>query len=557
MSRWILLVAAVGAVGIASSAGPPVGRGRQSVNAPATVLYGESIIQKHGGEGETHRYDVSLNEGDFLELSVAQNQLLVALSVRAPNGQMVHSINVPDIDSMPQRLMFVAPAFGRFSIDVTMVAGKRTHIETLPLQKNGPSEERQYELRVLAIRPATAIDRERARWFAVLERAADRERLGNMEGLRQAVPLYQEAAAGWRLMGDVALETATLEPLAHLTSYFTEYHRESAAARERLAELYPQMEERWLEVHNLRVLGNEYLEGGRLADATQAVTRALELARTNGFRQSAAASVLQLSLFAFELGNYDRSRELALQAQELASAIPDPALEALSLWDLGRLDALAGDLEGAISRNTRALDLAAGNASVTSRITMWLGFYHLQRGDLDEATAHFEARLALARITVQRDQEALTRLGLGDVLRARGDRDAARQRYQESASALVRGAQPWRCMAEQRLGRLDLEDGHLDAAEARFGTMRGIATTLQHAECEAEARAGLADVAARRGDLDTADKEAGRVVEIMEAFRLATVSLESRALGFARWRPRTSARWTSACSAAGAVMQRP
>ena len=58
---------------------------------------------------------------------------------------------------------------------------------------------------------------------------------------------------------------------------------------------------------------------------------------------------------------------------------------------------------------------------------------------------------------------------------ARGDREGARSGYEAAALALERGAQHWRCIAEQRLGRLDLENGQLDQAVARFTTMRDIA----------------------------------------------------------------------------------
>ena len=98
-------------------------------------------------------------------------------------------------------------------------------------------------------------------------------------------------------------------------------------------------------------------------------------------------------MYECELGNYERAREHAVRAQQLAAAIPDRPLEALTLWDLARLDSLAGDFDAAIARNTHALKLAAGNASATNVIMMWLGFNYLSRGELDEAETLFQARL--------------------------------------------------------------------------------------------------------------------------------------------------------------------
>ena len=138
---------------------------------------------------------------------------------------------------------------------------------------------------------------------------------------------------------------------------------------------------------------------------------------------------------------------------------------------------------------------------------------------------------------MQRDQEALARVGLADVQRARGDRNGARERYEAAAVLLEKGSQDWRCIVQQRLGRMDLEDGRLDQAVQRFETMAEIARRRQTPLCEAEARAGLSDVAARRGNLALADLEANRVVELTEAFRQAAANLESRSLGFGALAP--------------------
>ncbi len=415
-----------------------------------------------------------------------------------------------------------------------MAAGL-THTER---PRDAPTNSSQgYLLRVLALRPANPGDHDRARWFALLERAVESERRESMEGLKQALPLYQEASSGWRSTGDVTLEALTLEALAHMAGYFTQYNGESLAARERLAELYPGTEHRQLEIHNLRNLATEYIEAGRVEHAKQAVTRALNLALAAGFSESAAASLRNLGVYECEMGNYERAREYAVRAQEMAAAIPDRPLEALTFWDLARLDSLAGDFDAAIARNTHALELAEGNATATNVILTWLGFNHLSRGELDQAEARFQARLEAARRTVQRDQEALTRLGLADVKLARGDREGAREGYEAARRALERGAQHWRCIAEQRLGRLDLDSGQLDQAVAHFTTMRDIAVERRLPECEAEARAGLADVAMKRGDLEAADVEARRLVELAEGFGQAAISPESRALGFGRLAP--------------------
>jgi CHAT domain-containing protein/tetratricopeptide (TPR) repeat protein len=526
--RWVPIIAAL--VAAANSHSQADSRSARQTT-PAVLLSDGATYERGGVEGETSRYETLLAAGDFLEVKVSQDQLLVHVSVRGPDGGVLHSIFLPAVDPLPQRLMFVAPVSGVYRLEMRISGGFPAASE-LKKRSGADSDQRTYTLQVIALRQATSADRVRAGWFDMLERASALANLRTMDGLRQAVPVFRQAAAGWRAAGDTPLEIATLESLATLTGFFTQFGLDSSAARERLTVLYPETEEREGEVRNWRHLAVKYSQEGRLGDAKEAVSRAMDLALALGLHVAAARSQRELGNYEFALGNYQTARELAQRAYDLAAAIPDRAVEALTTWDLARLDDLAGDLDAAITRTRRALTLAEGDGPATTLTTMWLGFYYLQRGELDEAASNFEARLAMARTSVQRDQESLTRLGLGDVSRALGDREGARRRYEAAASELAQGAQPFRCIAEQRLGRMELEDGRLDQARAHFESMLEISTARHDSPCEAEGRAGLADVAAGTGDLVLADTQARRVLELTEAFREAAVSLESRSLGF-------------------------
>lgn len=536
MAPWV--VGALVAAGLHGQADATQSSQSQPATPPAAVLTDGATFQKSAAVGDTHRYEAVLTAGDFLEISVSQDQVLVTLSLREADGTLLRTTNVPDITPLPERMIFIAAVSGPYVLDV--YAAETSPSEALrepePHGNGAQGTPRTYSLQVVALHPATSDDRTRARWFEVLERAVQLERLETMDGLRQAIPLYREAADGWRAVGDVRFEAETLEALAGMTGIFTQFTRESSAARERLAGLYAQMGEREEEVVNWHRLALEYSKAGRLAHAKQALGRALEGALALSLRVTTARLRRHLGYIEFELGNFEQARALAQEAHHLAVAIPDRAVDAMAMWDLSRLDALAGDLDSAVARSLRSLDLAQGDTASTGLITMWLGFLHLRRGELDEAVSRFEARLAMLR-NVHRDQEAMARLGLGDVRLARGDRAGARERYTSALSALESGIQQFRCHAEQRLARMDLGDGQVDQARARFETMLKIAAQRQNPQCEAEARAGLADVAARHGDLETADAEARRVIELTELFRDAAVSLESRSLGFGALAP--------------------
>lgn len=528
-SSW----AAVAALTVCSAALTAI----QTPSTARAVLVDGATFERPAAQGDTHRYDVELTAGDFLEISASQDQLLVGLFLHGPDDSLI--LGATDIAPipLPMRLLAVAPVSGwyRLNVHVEQDLPRPSELNT-PRATVAGAESRRYTLRVIALRAATAEDRVREGSFRTFERAHALVQLQTLEGLRQSIPIFREAASGQRAAGDAPLEALTLESLASVTAFFMEFRADAIAARERLTELYAQLGEREEEVVSLRELATRYFADGRLADAKRAAGRALERASSLGLRAGLARSERDLGLYEAELGNYQRARDLAQQSRDLAARIGEPAIEALATWDLAELDELAGDLDAAIARDRRALELAVNDRNVTSHIVVRLGFTHLRRGELDEAAARFEARLAMPRV-VQKEEEALSRLGLGDVSLARGDRARARQRYEDAASALRTSYQRFRCIAEQRVGSLDLEEGRLDQARVRFETMIEIAARIQHPPCEAEGRAGLADVAARRGELDIADAEARRVVELTETFREAVASLESRSLGFGALAP--------------------
>jgi tetratricopeptide (TPR) repeat protein len=404
--------------------------------ATRPLLYTGLTLDQPTKLGETRRYDVVLDEGTFLELRVSQDRVLVKLSLLDENGTSLRVIDIPEIDPFPERLMFKASASGRFTVDVDVHSTLSAPSGESWVPRNTPP--RGYVLEVVAVRPSRPDDDRRLAWFDAMTQAEKLARAENMASLQQSIPLLQQTA---RNAGDPALEATTLEVLAHVTAYFTELHAYSVAARERLTELYPLIGFPHEEVLNWRRLAVEYSDDGRLDRAKSAVSHALDLSLARGFPVNVALCQRDLGVFEFGLGNYDRARDLAQRAQSAAIDLPLPALEALTLWDLARLDELAGDLDAALTRCRRGVEVGKGNALPTSLITLWLGFLHLSRGELDEAASEFQARLDMTRFAVQRDQQALAHVGLGDVLLARGDRAGARQRYETAAAALERGAQ--------------------------------------------------------------------------------------------------------------------
>jgi CHAT domain-containing protein/predicted negative regulator of RcsB-dependent stress response len=487
---------------------------------------------RQGAPGAVHAYTVDLHVDTFFEISVSQETKGVRLAVSGPDGDGVTAIDLPSIEPLPERAMFVASRAGTYRIDVFLparVAPKRPVDE--PVQ--------EYVLRVLALQPAGERDRHRARCFAT---TADASRLANRRGLRvddlgAVLDLLNEAAACWQSASDVDLEATALEALAGLSSLFTEYRLESAAAFERLIAIRRATGEARLELLSLDNLTVEYNDDGRFDRARDTAAEMQRLAGRLGDRRSEGRAWRRIAFAEFSLGHFDSARRAALAALDIAKEVGDESLLALAHWQLGRIDEVTGDFEAALARYDQGLQAAPGDWLAAPSLANALGFLHLRMGDHDAAARYFEKRLALASGFVQRDTEAQARVGLGDVLLARGDREGARTMYHAAAEMLTNGIPSIRCIAIQRLGRRALEEGRLEEAAAHFGEMLAIDRQIANPPCEAEAQAGIADVAFRRGDLAAAETAAREVIRVVEQFREATPSLESRALGFGALKP--------------------
>ena len=126
----------------------------------------------------------------------------MTLSVRGPEGAVLHSVSVPDTDPLPQYLIFVAPAAGTYSIDVT-ASSHLAHSKSP--ETSGPRPARA------TCSESSRFVRPRPRWrsgslVCPAERAVENERRESMAGLQQAVPLLSGIGT-W-----MAIPTATTSP---------------------------------------------------------------------------------------------------------------------------------------------------------------------------------------------------------------------------------------------------------------------------------------------------------------------------------------------------------
>lgn len=495
-------------------------------SASASRLVPGSPIGERTQVHWTHVYNVDIHAGDFVDVRLSQDEVLARLTLRDPRGAVSAAVTMPSSDPLPARLLLVAEVTGMHQLEVFV---------------NGLDEERGvdhvFTIEILALHPATDDDRELARIAALRDRAAALAMQQRLASLEQSIPLFLEAANGWHALGERHLEAATLKSLAHVTSLFTQFRATSADAFRRLISVLREIGDSHEESDAWYRLAIEHDDDGQLARARDAAMEAARLSRRFPdqaiySRHSSYAAFVEL-----QLGNYDEARRLAGEALDAAIVSGGAALESEALTVLAQLQYLAGDIDAAIAQQERALVALQQPLQRRGRLTQ-LGFFYLRAGQFDEAEKRFTESLALGSRAVNFDHETKTRLGLGDIAAARGDRERARALYEEARSRLLRsGHLSYRCGADTRIGRLMAADGDVDQARQLFENALTIAREISSPTCEAASRTGLADLAIAAGRLEEGQSQTLRLVELHDDFREASTRVEARTLGFAALAP--------------------
>lgn len=530
-SPWRMLLVLLSAAASVAPIDSRLVAARSQQSADTVQLAAESRIERFGASGDVHHYEVNLAEGDYFEVAVTQDHLYVSLSITGPEDpkDTIIAVNVQMIASMTQRLGFVAASVGvhRLSVTITGTRGEVSH-----------TKPRSYHLDVIAMRPAMPQDHERAQTFVLMARASRAVAEHSLDGIRRAIPVFEQAATEWRALGDRMLEATTLFALMGTSNLFTQFRDTATEHGVRLAALLAELDLKTLEQRVWETLAFEYHDGGHLTEAIDAATRSVTLARSLQNRAQEGASLRLLSWLQVKLGQYENARRTASEALDIAASIGDRGLEAHVLINVARLHELAGDLDTAGRHYERALALAEGTRPILGQVQLFLGNNRLNRGDIDGAQRAFEARLTPGLHGIQRDDEAAARILLGDVRLTRGDLAGARELYEAAHKTLTPAGFPdYLCACEERLGKLALLEGRNDLAEAHLQRALAISKESTSAECEARGRAGLADAAAARGDLEVAEQNARVVVDLTNRSRDAVAGLEARSFGFPELAP--------------------
>lgn len=275
-------------------------------------------------------------------------------------------------------------------------------------------------------------------------------------------------------------------------------------------------------------LGNVHAHTGRYEEALEYHRMHREVARRAGDRAGEASAIGNLAVAAFERGDFEEARreyEVCLpifreQGVRRGECVATGNLGLVQL-ELGRFDAAAACFDAHLELS-RAIGYRRGQAMAIGN----RGLVHQARGLFARALDDYDQQLRIFREIGDRIGEGSGRQMQGDIFAALGDREAGRDTLEEALRIHEALDFPWGAVTSlARLGRLLVDDGEFEAAEAMLDRAEALARRIGKRNCLAEILLDRFRVLRHRGDSVGARKRLGEAREIAAEVRSRDLSL--------------------------------
>ncbi len=383
----------------------------------AQLLQPGAIIERDIKTGDSHKYELVLEKGQFLHCRALQNNIDLALLLNDPSNKTVTALNRLWWEGS-EDIPWLADTPGTYTLSVD---GK---------SNNGPAT---YRL-TCEVRTPTAQDTARAKAYESAWRAGlhwDGQQ--DAESKRKAIVAYEAALPLWRQVPDPSWEAWTLSQVAFIYENFGDIPKavdlwyRSADLRRKAGEKYP------LAI-TLNNLGTTLNDIGENEKALPLLEEALALRIETKDRLGESNARGNLGLLYFRWNEYDKALTYYQQALDIRREIKNRAGEATSYVTLGNLYLARGELQRALEHHIQALKIReelkslAGQADAHGAI----GLDYLSAGEYTRAREHWERASALYTQTGAKLAVASAQHNLGRIALATGDIPAAEKLFQQA-----------------------------------------------------------------------------------------------------------------------------
>ena len=283
---------------------------------------------------------------------------------------------------------------------------------------------------------------------------------------KAALSNYQEAI-------DVAIRIGDKHGLAlswmNLGSFYLDHGNSDEALRftRQALRIYREIDDKANQAHALNNIGIAFANKGEYQEALTQFEQAYQISRQLHLLDDANDALREMGEINFKLGQYETAKSQLLKALNASKAAGDIVTAALDSSTLGVLFADQGEYDKALE----ALDYAVKGLQQVNYRTLDSVETMARYGDVlsmvgrgVEGQKYIDNALTLAVQVKGSITDAEVLNTLGDSYFYRGDYSSASQQYQRALQTASKTMTDQRLRAQLGLARLDLEQGHSQAA---------------------------------------------------------------------------------------------
>jgi CHAT domain-containing protein/Flp pilus assembly protein TadD len=404
--------------------------------------------------GEKHVYAIRAEQGHFIHAIVDQLGIDVVLTLYAPDGKPLGSMDSQNDTFGLEQISTIAEAPGIYRLEVA--SG----------DKNVPAG--RYRVTVEPIRAPSDQDRARITAERTFFEADQLYAQGSADSLRIAIQKYLASLPLWRTAGDRYEEALTQYSVGFVYAQLGEkqkaldYHNQALPLMRAVGDCAG-------EATTLNNIGWVYSALGEKQKALDYYNQALPLHRAVGDRAGEARTLIHIGGLCDDLGEKQKALDYYNQALPLVHAMGDRADEATTLNNIGYVYNSLGEKQKALDYYNQALPLerAVGNRRFEARTLNNIGYVYNAPGQEQKALEYYNQALPLSRAVGDRAGEARTLSNIGSVYNNLGEKQKALDYYNQSlplfravqdplgeASTLVKLMEYWKSLQNPSLAVL-------------------------------------------------------------------------------------------------------
>jgi CHAT domain-containing protein/tetratricopeptide (TPR) repeat protein len=410
----------VGLLAVACSSAPVPRIGLAEPAHLPTLVRG--VLEEHEvAAGSKDVYELRIEGRSYLELTVDQSEVDVAVTLRGLNGSPLAFVDDPG-PALNERLAVIVPTAGTYLLIIAPFE---------PQALGG-----RYRVKLLELRPAGAGDEDRAAAQALLMqgRSLRFRRPADRPG---ALKCDREALARWQVAGDISGQVRAMVELGE-----TEQRSGNSSEAIRWLESSLKLaragdeEERARALFALGDVQSSEASNEAKQTALESYRQAADLWRVLGNAEGQGVATLGRGRTELDLNELPAAYEAIQQAIPLLHQAKNQLEESNAFITLQGVYLKRGDIGEAFHYVNQALKLAQeAKARPAEASALYnLSIIYKLRGELQKALNSLKEELEIEHELQNRDKEVYTLYAMGSVYYDLGDLDKAREKYEQALS---------------------------------------------------------------------------------------------------------------------------